>query len=897
MTSLMRWLRRLVYWMHSRSRTDDLREELEFHQARVAEELGRRGLSAADAHVAARRAMGNETYMREEARSVWVPPPLEAVVQDWRYAWRGLRRSPGLTVVAVASLALGIGANAAIFSLIHSVLLARLPIPAATELIAAQRDLGARGVDDRFSLDEYRALASGPLHLTMVSSASAVLETDGVSASGWLDIVDGSYFNVVGVRAARGRVLSPRDDSTAAPVAVITDRFWRGYLNADSAALGRVLTIDGHAFTIVGITTPGFAGLHFPALDDVMIPFRSATALGIVRATNTQAPILTIVGRRGAHESMDDARNTLRVIWNHCCAAGQLVAASRGQSAERSTLAIEDASRGIPEIKIDLRGRYGRILLALMAGVAILLLAACANVASLLLARGSARVGELAVRLALGASRRRLVMHLAMESVQLSMLGAIAGVALARWATGVLARANIGDLGGVIAPTLGSSVLAFAIVVSLVSGLIFGVLPAMRVLRSDLVTPLSQSGRRAARAQRGLLDRGLIALQMALALLLVSGAMLLVETLRNLKDADLGFDPTQRILVTSETRHTAYEHQGMTARLANDVLARVRAVPGVKDAALASLIPISGGRSSYDNVTVRGAATSSEVETNFIGVTPGFFAALGIRFRAGHDVPAPRASFGVPRSRDVVVNEAFVKRFFPVGNPIGRLFEDSDEGDSLATQDRIVGVVADTKYTSLRAPAPATYYVPIADGDWPYLILVARPAGRADAVARTVARAVADAVPGLRVGGADLLSVSIDDALIRERISAALATLFGAVALALVAVGLYGVMLYQVTARTPELGIRMALGANARSIVGLVIRQSLSIVGVGVLAGFPLALLAGRAVSSQLYGVAPYSPSALAIAAGALVVVAIVATLVPVRRALRIDPLVALRAE
>lgn len=889
----MRWLRRIAYWFRFRARNDDLREELALHRDLLTVDFERRGLSAIDARAAARRAFGNDTFMREQARGVWLAPAVEAVLQDWRYAWRALVRSPGFAIVAIASLAIGIGANTAIFGVVHALLLARLPVASPGMLIELQRDFGPRGRDERFTREEFAALASGPVRLAMFTSGSATVAIDRVAVGSSLDAVGTTYFDLIGVHAQRGRVISEQDDHDAAPVVAISDRFWRSRMNADPGVLGRVITIDGHPFTIVGITPPGFAGLRFPAIAELTVPYRTATSLGIFRERDARQPMLTIIGRRPAGQSLDVAQSALAITWNHCCAAGERITAERGQPAVASRLALVDISRGIPQVKLDLRGRYAKILIALMAGVGLLLLAACANVANLLLARASARTGELAVRLALGASRRRLVTQLVVESMQLALFGAVAGVLLARWGTTVLTHMNVGDLSRVLTPTIGASVLAFTAGVSVLSALVFGVAPALRVMRSDLTTPLKQGGQRTVRGGRDSVGGGLVATQMALALLLVSGATLLVQTLRNLERLDLGFDPSNRLSIWVDTRRTAYERQGMTRQLAEEILRRVREVPGVRQAAFGLSVPVYGGRTTYDNVVVRGGTPSSDgdPETLFTAVTTDYFSSLGMRLIEGRWI-FTESSGG---TREAVVNEQFAKKFFPGRDVIGQVFEDSDDGDASATENRIIGVVGDARYGDVREPATPMYFVPVSDRDWPLLILVVRAAPGV-VVGAGVLRAITSVAPGIGLGEPTLLTASVGDALVRERISAQLAIMFGSVALALVAVGLYGLMAYRVSERKREIGIRIALGAGSRGIISLVLRQSLTLVGVGVVAGFPLAILAGRAVSSQLYGVTPYSLAALAVAAASLVVVAIAATLEPVRRAIAVDPVTALRS-
>lgn len=896
----MSWFSRVIYWLSFRRNQIDLREEVSLHRDLLAADLERRGMSAADARDAARRAMGNETFMREEARAVWIPIRIEALLQDARYAWRGLMRSPGFTIVAVVSLALGIGANTAIFSLVNALLLARLPVPAANRLIEPERVVGARGIDQRFSRAEFDALAAGPVSLSMFDWTGASVDIDGLESSISLDAVDRRYFPLLGIVAQRGRLLDSTDDAAASPVAVITDRFWRAHLNGDPGVLGRTVKISGQPFTIIGITPRRFAGLRFPATTDVTIPLRTAIALNIVRAPAADAPGIQIVGRRPSSWTPGTAESALNAMWKRCCSRGELIQQPRGQVLAPSSLTVADVSRGIPVLKMDLRGRYARVLIALLAGVAILLLAACVNVGSLLLARTTARAHELAVRAALGASRGRMLVQLLIESLELSLLGAAGGVLFSWWGTSILAREHLGDLADIASPVPSSTVLAFTAAASVLSGILFGIAPAWRIIRGDLASPIQRSSRASSRRGRGALDRGLVSAQIALALLLVSGAALLTQTLRNLREADLGFAPDRRILFSVDTRRTPYAQLGMTAAVANEMLRTVRALPGIRAAGFASEIPIFGGRGSSDNVTLPGASASAagDASTDFVGVTPAYFAALGIPVLHGDDIGPPvPARLGIPSNRDVVVNESFARKFFPQGNALGRVFHDADEGDTAFTADRIVGIVGDAKFTNPRQAARPMYFVRVADHDWPYLVLVAHTPQPVERIGPAIVHALAGIAPGITIDGPSVLAESVDASLVRERLSATLGTIFGSIALCLVAVGLYGVMLYQVTQRTREIGIRMALGAEGRTVLTMVLRQSMTIVLIGLIAGLPPALLAGRAMASQLYGIGPYDLRALVAAAGALIAVAVVASLVPARRAVRVDPLESLHGD
>lgn len=900
----MRWIRRMKYWMHMRREQDALREELAHHRELLSADFTRSGLPHDDAERAARRKMGDETFMREESRNIWWSPRIDALAKDWRYAWRGLRRSPVFTLVAVLSLGIGIGANTAIFSVIHTLLLARLPISHASELVQIKRELGARGTDERFSRDEFEALSQTGLPLTHFATGDVTFEIGATSDNARFDAVDGNYFPLLNIQPARGRLISPADDATAAPVMVVTEEFWRTTLNADTAVVGRVLKLNGQPFSVIGVTKSGFAGLRFPSQTEIMVPVRSAAVLGLVREVSSRQLMFAVVGRFTSEAKLR-ANEQITRLWRQCCAAGERVTnAGSMRTPPASGIVIADISRGIPQPKVDLRKHYTRIFIALMAGVGILLLAACMNVANLLMARSQARAGELAVRLALGASRTRLVMQLIIESLQLSLLGAVVGLFMASWGTSVLTHINVGDLNFLIEPRIAPAVFCFTLLVSLFSGIVFGVFPALRVLGADLITPLKQSGRRTTAGRRGLLDRGLVALQMALALLLVSGASLLVQTLQNLQTTSSGFDANHRYEITIETRHTTYEHDRMTNRLADEILRRVRVIPGVSAASFGSMVPIYGGRGVTASVNVHSSERSQsemlsgdEPEISFVAVTPDYFRSMGMKIRSGRDLGRTGTAVNSTSVNDVVVNEEFVAKYFSGRDPLGQLFESVTNGDSIRVSNHIVGVVAGAKYTSLRAPLEPMFYAPVKDGQWPYLVLTFHSASNESVVARRVMAAIDSIAPGIETGDPTSLSSSIASALVRERISAGLATTFGAIALCLVAVGLYGVMLYQVTERTAEIGIRVALGARPGSIASLVAGQSFKVVAVGLVVGTPLALAAGRAVASQLYGVPPISVQALFVGVVALTVVAMLATAIPVYRAIGLDPVRALRAD
>lgn len=869
-------------------------DEVAFHLELDAMQQGRAGLPPDAARRAANLRFGNRSYMREERRRASVLALVDRIGQDVRYGWRALRHSPAFTIVAVLSLGVGIGANTAIFGLIHILLLAQLPVAHPEELVALQRELPTGGVNPQFSVAELAALRASPVTLTSFSGMMTTIHVGDAAENNPIEMVDGDFFSVIGLRAQRGRLFTPADDDASAGTIVVSDRFWRVRLNADPDAVGRAVTINDHRFTVVGVTPADYHGLRFPGTFDAAITFAGARGAGLIPATNPVGQFAFVVGRRPHALDVARAQAALVPVYDRCCAAGQLRLGKPGPPGTAAPkFQVTDISHGMTNAKLDLRGQYSRILLSLMGGVAVLLLVACANVGSLMLARATARERELAVRLSLGASRSRLVTQLLVESLELALLGAAAGVALSAWGTSLLIRALPSNLEW-FAPYMHARpnplILGFTLGVSVLCAFLFGVLPAFRATRVDLVTPLKEGGRRG-RAGRGLLDRGVVAVQVALALLLVTSAALLVGTLRNLRETELGFDSSHLLLATAETRGTPYEKQLMTRTMANEMLQRIRALPGVRSAAMTSDAPISGGRVSANRLVAAGGAVLDEREqVELLAVTPGYFATTGITLRAGRDFTKQDAS----STNTVIVNQAFVKQYFSDRNPIGQTFSVGFRDVTVLT---IVGVVDDARYHDVRAPADPMYYLPVDNDDWPFLIAVVRATGDPASLASSVARAISDIAPGIVVRRPGTMEAALDEALARERLTAVLATLFGVVALGLAAIGVYGVMAYNVAGRTVEIGVRMALGANGGSVMWLVLRQSLFVVGIGAVAGLPLALLAGRSLASQLYGVSPYDVPVLAGAIVTLVLVGVAASLLPARRAVTVDPLVALRAD
>ncbi|HEU5467235.1 MAG TPA: FtsX-like permease family protein, partial [Gemmatimonadales bacterium] len=556
-------------------------------------------------------------------------------------------------------------------------------------------------------------------------------------------------------------------------------------------------------------------------------------------------------------------------------------------------------THGIPLWKFDVRALFGPLLVELLGAAGVVLLAACANLGTLLLARASARERELAVRLSLGASRRRLAGQMLVESTLLAGLGAGAGLLLANWALRLIAHRlpePVVDRAGGLALT--GEVLGFTAAVAVVAVVLFGAVPAWRASRTNLIGPLNEGGRSFTGRRTGWLDRSIVVAQVALALVLVNGAGMLVATLRSLRNVDAGFSTDHQLSVELDSRGTPYESGGL-AQFADGLLARAARIPGVRSAALSEAAPIFGGRSWRPDIAVEGYTPKPDesMRCTFDPVSPGFFTTIGIGLRGGRDfTDADRGVAGV-----AIVNDAFVHQYLRDRNPLGATVRTVQGTDTLVMQ--IVGVVGDARYADLRAPATPMAYIPLAQferipmlGRLAVLTLSVRTVGDDRAMATSLRNAVFTEAPATQAYGPEPIEASIDASLTRETLTAEVATLFGVVALILAAIGLYGVVSYRVTQRTREIGVRMALGAAAPNVVWLVFRQALALVAIGVLVGVPLTFASGKAIAAELYGLG-HNPLYVLGAGVLLVGVAVAASALPARRAAAVDPLIALRAD
>jgi predicted permease len=835
------------------------------------------------------------------------------LLQDVKYGARMLGKRRAFTAVAVWTLALGIGANTAIFSVVNGVLLARLPVghPDALVLFSNSNSEGTSQSDGimpvpwwLFSYPNYRqftervpafaglaAFRSGEDRLSVVAAGKSPGERTQLARG---HLVSGNYFSVLEVRALLGRALSPEDDQPGAiPAAVVSYGYWHERWADDPSVIGTAVLLNGAPFTIVGVMPPGFFGERVRRAPDYWLPvsFQPLVEQRPSFLDDPQTYWLELIGRLrpGAGLAQAQAEADVALRQQLTQQFGERLTPQQRARLSGPLVHLVPGGSGLS----FLRSAYGERLRVLMAVAAFVLLIACANVASLTLSLATARRPEVAMRLALGASRWRLVRQLLTESVLLAVLGGAAGLALAEWGVRVLkalvARTSPVDVG------LSVRALAFTLVVSVLAGVLFGLAPALRAGRADLATSMRERGEGASAARRKpRLAPALVVAQVALSLVLLVGAGLLVRSLVNLTGEGLGFAREGVLLVDIDTRlsgHGSAELGDYYVRL----LERVSRVPGVRAATMATYSPMSGS-SRTNTIAIQGfrpaPGQSMDVETPSVG--PGYAETLGLPVVAGRELTA-RDAAGSPLV--AVVNQAFARAYFGGRNPVGRRFGYGAEHDG---DYEIVGVLGDARFHSVRqAPVPMVFFPILQATDQSAYTseLEVQTAGDPANLASAVRAAVADVDPRVPIADVTTLDAQFTDSLGRDALFARLVGVFSALALILACVGLYGVVSQAVARRTNELGVRLALGADGGDILRMVLRDAAALIGLGLLLGVPAALLAARVIRSQLFGVGTADPVTLLATCALLTAVAIVAGFLPARRAARVDPVVALRAE
>jgi predicted permease len=901
----MRALRRLIGGFNALVRNrrveQELDEELRAYMEASIDEKVRAGMDRAGATRAARVEIGSVEAVKDHTRDVGWEARLDSLWRDVRYAIRTLRKSPVFTAVAVITLALGIGANTAIFSVIDAVMLRPLPVDRPEELISLAT-VYPGDAETVFSYTAYREFAVEGAAVADAIAASSVrrdaLVIDGPPEPVDYKWVSGNYFTILRVHAEAGRTLLPSDDERlqGQPVAVISDAYWTRRFGRDPSVVGRSFRLKATPFTIVGVAPAGFFGETAGEAPDIWMPLTTQPGAPSFLWTGHSTTWLGILARMRPGVTVAEARVSLERAYDRVrdeVARGTDSAEFR-KSVLESRLAVTPARGGSSR----LRGPLSAPLLILMAIVGLVLVIACANVANLMLARAASRRRETAVCLAIGATRLRVVRHGLAEALLLAALGGAAGLLLARWGSSVLVALVSGALPISIDVRPDARVLAFTMLVSCATAIVFGLLPALRAARVDPLPVLKVSAG-VGGAGRIRLRRTLVVTQIAVSLVLLVTAGLFVRSLLNLKDIDMGFDP-DRVMLFRVTPPAGEQPLSAEARrnLYRQVLARAEAVPGV----LSASASFSGlfTRETWGNaITIPGFVPRSGVtpRTFANAITPRYFDVMrmavlrGRAFTNDDHENAPKVT---------VVNQTFARRFFGEADPIGKrvgLCSSDPCGSPARGMMEIVGVTADAKYVNLREEQRSMLYVPFTQYEQNMRELEVRTAGAPAAVAATLHRELASVDSRMAVVGMVELRDQVDASLVPERLIAKLSATFGLLALALAAVGLYGVVAYMTTQRTAEIGIRMALGADPREVRRLVLRDTLWLVIVGGIIGIPVALAGARLFASQLYGVGPNDPLVVLLGLGTISVAALVAGYLPARRAARIDPVIALRAE
>jgi predicted permease len=916
----MSWVRavvsRLAAMFRRRALDREREEELRSHLEFAAEENRRRGMNDEEARRKAMRDFGGVTQVRETVRLregvLWV----ENLRRDVAYALRMLKKSPGFAAIAIGSLALGIGANTAIFSIAKQALLDRLNVPHAGELrLFAWRskrdsavhsswgnwDKTADGVtSSSFSYLVYQLLRKQNHELADLFAFKNLgrvnVTVDGEAEVVQGDLVSGNFYQQMGVQPQLGRAIGPADDDKpgGSPAAVISDGYWTRRFNRSTSVIGKTILVNLVNVTVVGVNPRGFTGAKgTQSSPEIFLPFSMQP---LVYPYRTEASLLTsdkvwwmqIMARAKPGVDEAKARAALDV------ALKSAVRATMTVKPEESVpdLLLTDGSRGMNEASRQM----GRPLFVLMSLVGLVVVLACANMANLLLARSSARQREMSVRMALGAGRARILRQVLTESLLLAVLGGIVGLVVGYFGrNAILAMFSSPGDPMVVQGPFDWGVFAFNVALSIATGILFGVGPAWQATRTQVNSALKDSAQTTTRRRRGLAGRAIVGFQIALSTLLVVVAGFFLRTEINLSRVDPGFDP--RNIVLFEVRPPQAQYAGGSeAALFRQITERLAAMPGVEAVSPTSVAPLSHSYDSNDFTPVGAKVAPGEEES-------ALNAAVGDRYFATFRIPIVAGRAFAPTDTETspkvaVVNQALVKQFFPNQNPIGKSFTTSDIKDKKLVY-QIVGVCADTRYGSLREDPPPIFYLDYRQSpeiDWGMTFAVKTRTARAG-ITPSLRRAVQSVDRNLPLTDVRTQEEQIDALLMNERIFADLTAGFGVLALTLACIGIYGLMAYAVSRRTNEIGIRMALGAQSEQVLRMVLGEAVWMTGVGLVIGLGGALALGRLIASQLYGLKAWDPATLVVAATLLIAVALGASWIPARRAAAVDPSRALRAE
>ncbi|MGB2589750.1 MAG: ABC transporter permease [Candidatus Acidiferrum sp.] len=835
--------------------------------------------------------------------------------QDIRYGLRMLAKNPAFTVVAVATLALGIGANTAIFTLVNAVMLRTIPVRDPQQLVVPHwsslhwpNHIGTSSFGDcsghgrpgpnsgscSFSYPFFKEARAEKDLFSGVSAFAgpAQLDLSGNGPASMVEgeLVSGDYFQTLGVRAAFGRTLEPSDEQpNAAAVAVLNYGYWQSAFGGSPSAIGRIIRLNGVAFTIVGVADPTFTRLTPGKSLDMWVPLNQITPLAIrwgKGGTEADNWWLTMVARLKPGTTPAKAQAALELLFRNETLHGEKPAFKDADAPKVTLASAQNELAGF-------RAQFGEPLYLLMAAVGIVLLIACANVAGLMLSRARAREKEIAVRLALGAGRGRVIRQLLTESVLLSVAGAVLGVILAYWGATGLASFLSTNWYHPIALDLqpDATILIFTVAVALLTGIGFGLAPAFRGTRINVAPALKEnsgslSSASVAGGRRFGLASSLVVAQVALSMVVLVGAGLLVRTLEKVRSINPGFD-TRNILLFSVDPTLAGYTKDNVQNVYDELERRLAAIPGVVSASYSSDALLDGGLWTSDT-HIEGQPGKDTVEVQMLAVGPEFFETMRIPLAKGRTFSSQDLHSALPVA---IVNQAFVRKYLESREPIGLHFGGTDPTD---VQHEIIGVVADTKYDDMRKADEPTSYIPLKEGE---LTFALRSAVSPSSLIPAVRQAVNGVDENLPVFAIRTQTQTIDRLLFGQRLVARLSSLFGLLGLALACIGLYGLLSYEVARRTREIGIRAALGAQRGDVLRMVVKQGVLLIVIGSIAGVIASLLASRFLQSLLYGVRASDPLTFTAVFLLLAFVGITACYIPARRATRVDPIVALRYE
>ena len=907
----MRWYQR---FFRRRLTEKHLDAELRFHVDQQIADYIAAGMKPEEARRRAQLEFGSVDRVKEECRDVGRGRHVEVVIHDLRYALRRLVKNPGFTTVAILSLALGIGANTAIFALIDAIMLRTLPIEHPERLVQLDcryhhrpnpehSGYGGAGREPTFSYQLFQQFkkSDGALVTTFAfvpmgftkETVSVVADKDASMADG--EMVSGNFFSALGVQPILGHAISDADERAGAPhVAVVSYGYWNRRFGRDRSIVGKAITVGGQPTTVIGVAPPEFFGVQPGRSVDIWVPL--SKYLGFqpwgVKAPGTSMFDdgdwwwLMIMGRLKPGVSQAQAQAQLELTFQQAAAA----TLSRKPKPEDGVhLALVPAGKGLE----SLRDQYSEPLHILWFGVLLVLLIACANIATLLLARANARAKEVAVRLSLGSARGRLISQLLTENFLLALLAGVLGAAIAVWGARILARLLTGDASLLGLVHINGFVLAFTAVVVLITTAVFGLMPATATARVDLVPTLKAKPGQAFGTTRFVTGKALVVGQIAISMILLVAAGLMVRTLYNLQHANLGFHQQNLLVFKLDGTQTGYSGPQLQP-LYDRVLDRLRALPGVQAASYSGLALLNGWENDSSFAVDLGPERMENNGALWNAVGTKFFETLGIPTVLGRGVEAQDVA-GSPQV--AVVNAAFAKKFFGEADPLGhRVSRTSDKFDAQNSA-QIVGVVANAKYDQVRGEFPPTVYYPaaqITEGVGS-MYFEMRTAENSTSLSSEARRVVASIDPSLPLADIKTESQQIAEDLVEEHMFALLASSFGLAALLLACVGLYGTMAYRVSRREHEIGVRLALGAPPRSILVSSLKEGVVLAFAGVAIGLPLSIVTARVIANALYGVTAKDVVTLAASAASVLLVVLLAAWLPARRAAALDPLVSLR--